>query len=209
MDNLTKKYNDYKERIAPKKRFAFSNKTAAKNTSDISIKIEEVSSTTNETQFLENTKNKDEIVISNKSNEKIIFTREDVKDRNSLFLENLKDCEVYILFNFKALYAKEIKGSKLYLGSISGGSHITDCIDSNIFLITHQLRIHKTHNTNFSIIVSSNPIIEDSTGLIFSNLKIKYRDFENNLLVIKQSLVYFLKIRSFYLIFYIRLLVSI
>ncbi len=132
---------------------------------------------------MECTKSKDEIVIVNKSNEKIIFTLDDIKERNSLFLENLNNCEVYILFNLKALYVKEIKCCKLFIGSISGGSHITDCNDSSIYLITHQLRIHKTHNTNFSVIVSSNPIIEDCNALIFSNLKIKYRDFEKNLAV--------------------------
>lgn len=183
MDNLTKKYNDYKEKITPKKKFAFSNKNAAKSSSENAIINEDTTSTKNEINFIENTKNKEEIVISNKSNEKIIFTLEDLKDRNSLFLENLNNCEVYILFNFKALYAKEIKGCKLFIGSISGGSHITDCTDSSIYLITHQLRIHKTHNTIFSIIVSSNPIIEDCNRLTFSNLKIKYRDLEHNLAV--------------------------
>jgi hypothetical protein len=184
LDNLTKKYNEFKEKILPKKKFAFSNKNSAKTLSNNVIKNEKITTTKNEINLIENTNNKDEIVISNKSDEKIIFSLEDVNNRNSLFLENLNNCEVYILFNFKALYAKEIKNCKLFVGSISGGSHITDCIDSSIFLITHQLRIHKTHNTNFSIIVSSNPIIEDCTGLIFSNLKIKYTNFENILAVL-------------------------
>jgi len=188
---LTKKYNDFKEKILPKKKFAFSLKNAQKNPSDNIIKSEEVSSSKNEINFIETTKNNDEIVISNKSNEKIFFSLEDIKDRNSLFIENLKDCDVYILFNFKAFYAKEIKRCKLFIGSIYGGSHITDCIDSSIYLVTHQLRIHKTHNTNFSIIVSSNPIIEDCSGLIFSNLKIKYQDFETNLNVINFNIDFF------------------
>jgi len=178
LENLTKKSNDFKEKINPKKKFVFSNKVATKAQNE-----ENVSKNQN-INLLDCTKNTDEIVISQKTNEKIIFNKEDIKDRNSLYLENLNNCEIYILFNFKALYAKEIKNCKIYIGSISGGSHITDCNDSNFYMITHQLRIHKTHNTNFSIIISSNPIIEDCSGLLFSCLKIKYRDLEENLKVI-------------------------
>ena len=123
------------------------------------------------------------MIILNKLNEKIIFNIDDVKDRNSLLLENLENCEIYILFNFKALYAKHIKNCKIFVGSISGGSHITDCNDTSFYLITHQLRIHETNNTNFHIMVSSNPIIEDCNGLVFSCLQIEYKNFENNLKV--------------------------
>lgn len=181
---MTKKYNEFKEKILPKKKFTFSNKNATKTSIENAIKNEEQHLIKHEINIIENANNKDEIVISNKLNEKIVYSLEDIKDRNSLFLENLNNCEVYILFNFKALYVKEIKNCKLFIGSISGGSHITDCIDSTIYVITHQLRIHKTFNTNFFIIVSSNPIIEDCNGLVFSNLKIKYSTFDYNLNVI-------------------------
>ena len=50
-------------------------------------------------------------------------------------------------------------------------------------LITHQLRIHKTFQTLFSILVSSNPIIEDCSDLMFSSLKINYKNYSNNLTV--------------------------
>ncbi len=193
LDNLTKRYTDYKDKINPKKKFTFSNKASTKNQSENinvdSLKTDDSINILNN-NIMDNIKNdQDEMIVSNKNNEKIIFTLEDVKGRNSLFLENLIDCEIHILFNFKALYAKEIKNCKIFIGSISGGSHITDCSNCSFYLITHQLRIHKNHNTNFNIIVSSNPIIEDCTRLIFSSLKIKYKDFENNLTVFNISIL--------------------
>lgn len=201
MESLCKKYNDFKEKINPRKKFAFASSGIKKTTNSITeavtinsnsseeLKRPDLSSSINEqTNELLNTKfskSDEEIIVINRINEKIILSESDVVNKNSLFMENLENCEIIILHNFKALYAKNIKLCKVYIGSISGGSHITDCFDSSIYFITHQLRIHKTFNTSFSIIVSSNPIIEDSTGLIFSSLKIDYKNFEKVLKVNK------------------------
>ena len=57
------------------------------------------------------------------------------------------------------------------LGCISGGSHLTSCVNCSFFLATHQLRIHKTYDTTFCIISASSPIIEDCSGLKFKQLE--------------------------------------
>lgn len=171
---MTKKSNDLKSKINPKKKFAFTNQKINKTS-----EIKEVTSTI--TDLNSNQIQQDDLYLNNKTNEKIIFSEEIVKDKNSLFIENLSNCEVYILYNFKALYLKNITKCKIFIGSISGGSHITDCKDSEFYLITHQLRIHKTYQTLFSIIVGSNPIIESCSDLIFSCLKICYKNYSNNL----------------------------
>jgi len=74
---------------------------------------------------------------------------------------------------------KNLKKCNVYIGSINGGAHITECDNCNIYIATHQLRIHKAHNSCFSIISSSNPIIEDCTKLIFSPLNINFKEKEN------------------------------
>jgi len=89
------------------------------------------------------------------------------------------------LLNFKACYVKNVNNSRIYLGSINGGAHINDCQNCKFYLTTHQLRIHKTSNSLFSIIVSSNPIIEDCNNLLFSPLNITYSKLDENLKVNK------------------------
>jgi len=112
-------------------------------------------------------------------NEKIIVFETESSGKHNLIIENLENCEVYVLFNFKACYIKNLKKCKVYIGSINGGAHINDCDDCSIYIATHQLRIHKTHNSCFSIISSSNPIIEDCSKLTFSPLNINYKEKEN------------------------------
>ena len=123
------------------------------------------------------------MILLNKINAKIILNKSELLEKNSVLLENIENCEIYILYNLKALYVKNISNSKIFIGSVSGGTHITDSINCCFYLITHQLRIHQSHNTNFNIIISSNPILEDCTQLVFSSLKIDYLEYENNLKV--------------------------
>jgi hypothetical protein len=121
--------------------------------------------------------------IRDRNDDKIIIKKEEIQDKNALIIENINNCEIYILFNFKACYIKNIINSKIFIGSISGGSHITNCNNCEFYLITHQLRIHNNLNTNYFIIVSANPIIENCFGLSFYPLKIKYQELEENIKV--------------------------
>ena len=134
-----------------------------------------------------NKTNECDLLLKNKSNEKLILRENEFIGKNNLIIENIENCEIYILFNFKACYIKNITSSKIYLGSINGGTHINDCKNCKFYLATHQLRIHKTLQTQFSIIVSSNPIIEDCSNLLFSPLNITYNKLDQNLTVIIES----------------------
>ena len=101
--------------------------------------------------------------------------------KNNILMENIKDCTIYLLFDFKACYINNCSKCNIYLGSISGGTHITKCTESKFYLMTHQLRIHQTTKTHFYVLINSNPIIEYSKDNVFHPLKIKYEEYENNL----------------------------
>ena len=55
---------------------------------------------------------------------------------------------------------------------------MTDCYNCVFYLVTHQLRIHKTIDTTFNIISASSPIIEDCSGLKFKQLMDDYDKLE-------------------------------
>jgi len=194
LEKITKSYNDIKEKLNPRKKFAFSSKTPnTQNLTNFKREIVSVSLPTNAEEQNEKHSNEDfsktmnsnmnenDLLLKNKSNEKIVLKESEFKGRNNIIIENIEKCEIYILFNFKACYIKNMTDTKIYLGSINGGTHINDCNNCQFYLATHQLRIHKTHNSQFSIIVSSNPIIEDCSGLLFSPLGIGYQKLEQNL----------------------------
>ena len=83
--------------------------------------------------------------------------------------------------NFKSFYIKNISNCSIFIGSVSGGCHINNIEDSNIYVACHQLRIHSTKNTKFYVLINSNPIIEKSNNIIFHPLKISYSLFSKNI----------------------------
>ena len=118
--------------------------------------------------------NPEDYIISNKQDCKIIVKEEEVIGKNNLIIENIKNCTIIALFSFKACYLKNISSSLFYIGSVGGGSHITNINNCEVNLATHQLRIHEAIKTNFNVIVMSNPIIEHCSDLNFKKLNIVY-----------------------------------
>ena len=175
------KVNKLKNTLFPKKKFSFSSKIKGK-------KKEENNALTNNNDNkvlpLNNEENKidneTDLIIKDKKDEKIKIREEDILNKNNIIIENIFNCQIYILFNFKACYIKNIKNSQIFIGSVSGGSHITSSHNCQIYIITHQLRIHETFNSQFYVLINSNPIIENSKDNIFYPLKIKYFNFNDN-----------------------------
>ena len=171
------KINELKNKLFPKKKFAFSkaNKKlneATKEKKEPEEKVElkkniEISET--------------DLVIKDLNNCDKRFKNEEITGKNNILIENINNCNLYLLFNFKACYINRCSNCNIYLGSVSGGTHITSCNESKIYLMTHQLRIHQTNKTHFYVLINSNPIIENSKENTFHPLKIKYDEYKNNL----------------------------
>jgi hypothetical protein len=181
IEEVTESSNKLKEKMNPKKKFAFSTNKKTSSTQEVSSRITAESDKTN--SKIELDENSNDFILKDKSDlkEKLIITKEEVLNKNNLIIENISNCEIYILHSFKACYMKNIANTILYIGSVGGGTHITNCKESSLYLTTHQLRIHHTHITKFFIIANSNPIIEDCSELVFYPLKINYSSYEDNL----------------------------
>lgn len=122
--------------------------------------------------------NSEDYTIKDLKDQKIHVSSEKVLGKNNLIIENISNCDLFLLHSFKACYLKNISNCKIYVGGVAGGTHITNLTDSFVYLATHQLRIHTTHNSTFSVIVMSNPIIEDCSKLVFKDLNLKFKDKE-------------------------------
>jgi len=178
LEELHSLLEEKKEIVNPRPKFSFSNKSkVAKKTNEIFSPNEIKNIILSEDESLD-------YILKDKSDCLITVTNEEINEKNNLILENLKNCEVRILHFFKAFYLKNIQNCTILIGSVGGGSHITNVLDSFVYLATHQLRIHDSFRTNFNIITSSNPIIENSSELKFSPLNLDYPERDENLSVI-------------------------
>jgi hypothetical protein len=182
------KVNKLRNKLFPKKKFAFSKankKQVEANKDKIKKEMEKEKEEEQKTDELVKKELKEtletDLVIKDLKGCNKKYTKEELKGKNNILMENISKCDIYLLFDFKACYINNCSNCNIYLGSISGGTHITNCTESKIYLMTHQLRIHQTTKTHFYVLINSNPIIEHSKENVFHPLKIKYDEFENNL----------------------------
>lgn len=170
------KVDKLREKLFPKKKFAFSKANKKQN----EIKKEKQEEKTEQVINVNEISEAD-LIIKDLNNFTKKYNQEEISGKNNLLIENINNCNITILYNFKACYINNCEKCNIYLGSISGGTHITNCKESNFYLMTHQLRVHQTTKTHFFVLINSNPIIENSKENIFHPLKIKYKEYENNL----------------------------
>lgn len=71
---------------------------------------------------------------------------------------------------FPGLMIKNVAGSLLVAGRVSGAVHITGVTDSIIVVSARQVRIHECRDVDIYLHCGSHPIIEDCTGMRFAPL---------------------------------------
>ena len=180
-DEELEKVNNLKNKLFPKKKFAFSkaNKKIIENKQE---KKEEKESKENKEQKNEIKESSEtDLIIRDVKDLNKRYNKEEIIGKNNIIMENINNSTLYILFDFKACYINNIHNSNIYIGCVCGATHITNCYDSKIYINTHQLRIHKTTKSNFYVLINSNPIIEHSTENAFHPLKIEYEGYKDNL----------------------------
>ena len=173
-DEELEKVNNLKNKLFPKKKFAFS-KANKKQNENIKEKKEEEK----KEQIKEIKESDTDLIIKDLNNFTKKYEKEEIKGKNNILIENITNCNIYLLHDFKACYINNCQNCNIFLGCICGGTHITNCVNSKIYLISHQLRIHQTTKSNFYVLTNSNPIIEYSKENIFHPLKIKYEGFDD------------------------------
>lgn len=191
LEEVADSSNKLKEKINPRKKFAFTanKKTNSEVVSRIAEDTENNFNSRTKTNVQLETNSNDFIVKDKHDLNRLVISKEEVNEKNNLIIENISNSEIVILHSFKACYMKNVSASVIYIGSVGGGTHITNCKDSCLYLSTHQLRIHQTYRTKFNIIANSNPIIEDCSELKFYPLKLNYLTYEENLEVIKINIL--------------------
>ena len=153
----------------PKKKFAFVRKArkaqqpvAAAAATNNSAAVEETKSAAMDVL---NTGN--HLLIKDLAGESITRTAAEYAGKENVIVENLTDCVVLLPFSLKCIYMKNLRNTKVYVGSVSGASFVNEATDCLIHLQSHQIRIHNSQRVSFYLTARSNPIIEHCTEMKF------------------------------------------
>ena len=101
------------------------------------------------------------------NDQNIVKTAAEYEGKENVIIENLKNCVVILPFSIKSLYVKNIEGTRIYVGSVSGASFVNKATDCMIHLQSHQIRIHNSLRVQFYLTARSNPIIEHCQEMSF------------------------------------------
>lgn len=168
LNSLTEEINQAQSTLAPRKKFAFSKRSAAKQVEKTeTVQIKEISI------VLEG--------IQDKENEEFRKFDEELCQYNCYQLKNLKNCTVVLLGKLKAIHMLGLQGCRVFVGAVAGGSHITHCSNCQIYVASHQIRIHQSEDTDFYIFAATNPIVENVKRVRFAPFLMRYQEGEKHM----------------------------
>ena len=131
-------FTEQKEAAIPKKKFAFVRKARKANPAAAAAatasNTEETKTAAAATDVL-NTGN--HLLIKDITGESITRTAEEYAGKENVIVENLTDCVVLLPFSLKCIYMKNLRNTKVYVGSVSGASFVNEAVDCLIHLQSH------------------------------------------------------------------------
>lgn len=166
VSTLEQTIRSYKLRLIPKQPFTFE-KAREKQRRIWESQGGERAGEEGETEEVQSQKETLKKVEERKKNEKV---RMETLASNFLHLKNYEDSILEVLdAELFALKIDNIVGSKMFCGPVKGSIFVENCRDCVFELTCAQLRVHDCENCVFNLIVKSDPIIEDSTNLVFTD----------------------------------------
>ena len=165
---LSEDINSTQASLAPRKKFAFSNRTVKKTAqAESPVVLKEISMVHEGLKDL--------------SGQTITKVDEELKDFNCYQLKNLSNCRIYLLGRLKAVHILNLENCEVYIGPVSGAAHITECVNCVIHVAAHQIRIHQSLNTDYYIFCATNPIVENVKDVRFAPYALKYQGIEEHM----------------------------
>ncbi|CAL0316202.1 unnamed protein product [Lupinus luteus] len=179
VSDLKQKLDNLNSQLIPKKKFAFKNKGAKKD----SVFIPQQKPSTVANVVSEKTSSiavRDSPGFRNETGQVLI---QDCKglEVGEFTVSDLDSCEVRIIGTVRALFVHRLKNCKVYVGPVMGSILIEEVEGCVFVMASHQIRIHNAKKTDFYLRVRSRPIIEDSDGVRFAPYCFTYQGIEDDL----------------------------
>lgn len=177
-EDLQARLRAERERLAPKKKFAFRNRTkvggapgadvaaAAAAAASAPAAVTHDATTHRHTDGFSAGHTK---MAGLRQQEEARLVRPAGEDASSNFcLEELRGCEVRLLSSCRALYLRKLARCVVLAIPVAGAIYVTDCEDCTLVIACRQLRVHTSARCAIYLHVASNPIIENCDGLLFA-----------------------------------------
>lgn len=135
---------EVKKEMMPRKKFAFKRKAKEnEQKNDGNAKTKDQKAEESE-KIKQKTSSKNDLVIKNVHSKTIRKTAEEYEGKENVILDDIvsffsyfflqEDCEIFLPFTIKSIYAKKLTGVKVYVGIVTGATFINDCKQSQIHL---------------------------------------------------------------------------
>lgn len=175
LHGLQIKLKDLENRLLPKKKFGFKNRTKKVEATEIKNGVKKLNSVIkNENYLMENV-----CGFCQKDNEVLVLKGEDIEKKDVL-LTDIKNCSVKLYGNPTTIHITNMQNCQIYSGPVTTSVFVENVKDSSLHLACQQLRIHETRNTDFFVHVTSKAIIEDSQNVRFGIYKLSYDGIEEH-----------------------------
>lgn len=114
------------------------------------------------------------VTINNRDNELIRLTPDEL-DGKDVAIENLRQCELFLLGVPSSLQMSNLQRCIVIVGPCSRSIMIDQCEQCEFALAAQQLRIHRSQICDFYVHITAQPIIEDCHECRFAPYNVEYR----------------------------------
>ena len=96
------------------------------------------------------------------------------EEAGEVHLDDLEDCVVFVAADVSTLRMRKLRRCQVFARCVAGPAYVQDVTASSLRLVSRQLRIHDTYDTDFYVHLATGPIIEDCHRLRFAKYAMRW-----------------------------------
>lgn len=111
--------------------------------------------------------NPEDFVVSKRTGELIIRDEGSI-DGQQFNIEECKDCDIFLLDRIACVFVDDCEGCRIFIGPVESSVMIRNCKAMNFVIACQQFRTRDCSDCRFSLLCTTEPIIETSTQMQFA-----------------------------------------
>ncbi|PAA81023.1 hypothetical protein BOX15_Mlig005482g2, partial [Macrostomum lignano] len=174
VEELANKLADLRERVVPKKKFAFSSAASSNRNPKQQQPQQQPQKQQQQTQ-----QPKVEPTLHNLTGKAVVLSDESVANKDIL-LSDLADCTIKVLSHPATLHLNGLTNCTILCGPVHRSVLIEKCTDFTLVVACHQLRLHSSTRCKLYLHVTSTPIIEYSNDVLIAPYNFNYANLSDH-----------------------------
>lgn len=112
--------------------------------------------------------------VLSKRNEEVIVKEAGSIDGQQFNVEECKDCDIFLMDHIACVFVDECEGCRIFIGPTMSSVMIRNCKSMNCVVACQQFRTRDCTDCKFSLLCTTEPIIETSTHIQFACFDFNY-----------------------------------